>query len=259
MDNLFRGGGTVKDATGILDFYQGLYRLQPTMGAIYEDTNPRTTAPEITEADLKVASFNVLNYFVTLDDGTNDICGPSGTLECRGADTAEEFERQKAKIVAAMVAIDSDIYGLMEIENEHPGGVDAVADLVDGLNAIAGAGTYAYIETGSIGTDAIKQAILYKPAAVTPVGAYKILDSTVDSRFIDTLNRPVLAQVFRDNATGDEFVVAVNHLKSKGSACEGDPDTGDGQGNCNLTRLAAAQALVDWLANPDYFPDVEKP
>jgi Ca2+-binding RTX toxin-like protein len=40
----------------------------------------------------------------------------------------------------------------------------------------------------------------------------------------------------------------VNHLKSKGSACTGDPDTGDGQGNCNLTRKAAAQALVDWLA-----------
>jgi Ca2+-binding RTX toxin-like protein len=44
--------------------------------------------------------------------------------------------------------------------------------------------------------------------------------------------------------------VAVNHLKSKGSDCNdvNDPDTGDGQGNCNLTRLAAAQALVDWLA-----------
>ena len=34
------------------------------------------------------------------------------------------------------------------------------------------------------------------------------------------------------------FTVAVNHFKSKGSACNdvGDPDTGDGQGNCNLTR-----------------------
>ena len=28
----------------------------------------------------------------------------------------------------------------------------------------------------------------------------------------------------------------------------GDPDTGDGQGNCNLTRTRAAAALVDWLA-----------
>ena len=42
----------------------------------------------------------------------------------------------------------------------------------------------------------------------------------------------------------------VNHLKSKGSDCNavGDPDTGDGQGNCNMTRTAAAEALVDWMA-----------
>ncbi len=259
MDNLFRGGGTVTDVTGVLDYSYNLYRVQPTTGATYEDANPRTTAPEILEGDLKVASFNVLNYFVTLDDGTHDICGPSGDMECRGADTADEFERQRAKILSALGAIDADIFGLMEIENEHPGGGDAVADLVAGLNLIKGAGTYAYIDTGAIGGDAIKQAILYKPASVTPVGEYQILDSSVDSRFIDTKNRPVLAQVFRDNATGDEFVVAVNHLKSKGSDCNdlGDPDTGDGQGNCNLTRKAAAEALVDWLANPTYFPDVE--
>ena len=40
----------------------------------------------------------------------------------------------------------------------------------------------------------------------------------------------------------------VNHLKSKGSACAGDPDTGDGAGNCNVTRTAAAEALANWLA-----------
>lgn len=259
MENLFRGGGTVTGVTGILDFYQSLYRVQPTFGATYENANPRTEAPEITEADLKVTSFNVLNYFVTLDDGVNDICGPSGTMECRGADDAEEFARQKAKILSALDIIDADIFGLMEIENDSPiSGNDAVADLVAGLNAINGEGTYAYIITGAIGGDAIKQAILYKPASVTPVGEFQILDSSVDPRFIDTANRPALAQAFMDNATGDEFVVAVNHLKSKGSACEGDPDLGDGQGNCNLTRKAAAEALVDWLANPTYFPNIDK-
>lgn len=259
MTNLFRGGATVTDATGILDFYQSLYRLQPTTGATYADVNARTAAPDITEADLKVTSFNVLNYFVTLDDGTHDICGPDGIQECRGADDAGEFDRQKAKIVAALAAIDADVYGLMEIENDSPvAGNDAVADLVAGLNAIKGAGTYAYIATGAIGGDAIKQAILYKPAAVTPVGTFKLLTSAVDPRFIDDANRPALAQAFMDNATDVEFVVAVNHLKSKGSACTGDADTGDGQGNCNLTRKAAAEALVDWLANPTYFPDVEK-
>ena len=46
-----------------------------------------------------------------------------------------------------------------------------------------GAGTYDYIATGAIGTDAIRQAFIYKPATVTPLGAYAILDSSVDSRF----------------------------------------------------------------------------
>ena len=32
-------------------------------------------------------------------------------------------------------------------------------------------GTYAFIDTGVIGTDEIKVALIYKPAAVTPVGA----------------------------------------------------------------------------------------
>jgi len=259
MDNLFRGGGTVTGVTGVMDYYQNLYRIQPTVGATYADANPRTAAPEIVEGDLKLASFNVLNYFVTLDDGTNDICGPSGTLECRGADDATEFDRQKAKILSALDVIDADIFGLMEIENDSPvSGNDAVADLVAGLNEIKGEGTYAYINTGAIGTDAIKQAILYKPASVTPIGTFELLTTAIDDRFIDTANRPALAQVFMDNETGIEFVVAVNHLKSKGSACAGDPDLGDGQGNCNLTRKAAAEALVDWLANSVYFSDVEK-
>lgn len=71
--------------------------------------------------------------------------------------------------------------------------------------------------------------------------------------FDDQKNRPMLTQTFKDNATGALFTVAVNHLKSKGSACDdvGDPDTGDGQGNCNITRTNAASALTQWLAgNP---------
>ncbi len=52
-----------------------------------------------------------------------------------------------------------------------------------------------------------------------------------------------------DKASNKIVTVSVNHLKSKGSDCNdiGDPDIGDGQGNCNLTRTEAAEALADWL------------
>jgi predicted extracellular nuclease len=241
-----------------LDYAFSLYRIQPTQGADYTPVNPRPESLDLADDSLRVASFNVLNYFITLDAGP-DICGPSGDMECRGADTVEEFDRQKAKIIDAMSEIDADVFGLMEIENDAPSGGDPVADLVEGLNAIAGVGTYDYIATGAIGTDAIKVALLYKPASVTPVDDYKILDSTFDPLFIDTKNRPTLAQVFEDNLTGETFTVAVNHLKSKGSPCidVGDPDLGDGAGNCNITRLDAAQAMVDWLADDTIFSEVD--
>ncbi len=247
LTNLFRGGDTVANVTGVMDYAFGLYRIQPTQGADYTNTNPRTATPDDVGGNLQVASFNVLNYFTTLDN-SGPICGPLSNQDCRGADNATEFTRQRDKIVAALTAMDADVVGLIEIEN-HPGDVPT-ADLVSGLNDEMGAGTYDYIVTGAIGGDAIRQAMIYKPEFVTPVGGYAVLDTSVDPRFLDDYNRPVLAQTFMDNTTGGIFTVAVNHLKSKGSDCNaiGDLDLGDGAGNCNLTRKAAAEALVDWLA-----------
>lgn len=245
LTNTFRGGDLVQGATGVMDDTFGLYRIQPVQGANYTSVNPRTAVPDAVGGSLKVASFNVLNYF------NGDGMG-GGFPTSRGADDLNEFTRQRDKIIAALVAIDADVVGLMEIENDGYDQFGAIADLVNGLNDATAPGTYAYIDPGVpvIGTDEIAVGLIYKPGTVTPHGASAILDSSVDSRFDDTKNRPALAQSFMENSTGAIFTVAVNHLKSKGSDCNdvGDPDLGDGAGNCNLTRLAAAQALVDWLA-----------
>jgi len=246
LENRFRGGDRVTNTVGVLDDRFGLYRIQPTEAATYEAVNPRPETPADVGGSLKVASFNVLNYFTTLDEG-NDICGPEADLECRGADTAEEFDRQRTKIISALAELDADIVGIIEIENND---FTAIANLVDGLNAILGTGTFDYIDTGTIGSDAIKVGLIYKPGTVMPVGQFAILDSSVDPLFVDTKNRPALAQSFQELASGEVLTVAVNHFKSKGSDCDdlGDPDLGDGQGNCNLTRTDAAVALADWLA-----------
>lgn len=245
-NNTLRAGDTLSGVTGVLSYGFSSYRLHPTATVASTRANARSAAPPDLGGRLTIASFNVLNYFTTLDTGA-PVCGPSGTLDCRGANTADELARQRAKLVAALSAINGDVVGLVEIENNAE---TAVADLVSGLNATLGAGTFAYIDTGTIGTDAIKVALIYKPDRVTPTGAHAILDAGVDPDFIDTLNRPALLQTFTENATGERFSVVVNHLKSKGSSCAGvgDPDLGDGQGNCNLTRTRAAEALADWLA-----------
>jgi predicted extracellular nuclease len=183
---------------------------------------------------LKIASFNVLNYFTTIDS--------------RGANSISELDRQRAKIATAICAMDADIVGLIEIENN---GSVAISDLLNGDNGInANCGPYEYIDTGVIGTDEITVAFIYDAATVTPVGDEAILDSSVDPRFLDQKNRPALAQTFEDSLSGGKVTVVVNHLKSKGSSCDdvGDPDLNDGQANCNITRTNAALAMVDWLA-----------
>ncbi len=243
--NTLRVGDTLPSLSGILDFRFNLYRVQPiNADAItFTSTNPRPAEPPAVGGNLRVAAFNVLNYF------NGD--GAGGAFPTpRGANNLIEFNRQRDKIISALVALDGDVVGLMELENDATAGdqVGAIEDLVAGLNAATAPETYAFIDTGVVGTDQIRVGIIYQPAAVTPLGAHAIMNSTVDPRFIDTLNRPSIAQTFQLNATGETFTAVVNHLKSKGSACAGDPDTGDGQGNCNTTRTAAAEALVDWLA-----------
>jgi predicted extracellular nuclease len=240
-----RTGDTIPGLTGALGFAFGSYEIHPTESVDFTRINARPAVPDV-GGSLVVGAYNVLNYFTTLDN-SGPICGPNSDQGCRGADNAFEFERQKVKIISAITAMDADVLGLMELENAPDD--TPIADLVQGLNAATAPGTYAYIATGAIGGDAIRDGIIYKPAFVTPVGAFAILDSSVDSRFNDEKNRPVLAQTFDEVATGSTFTVAVNHLKSKGSDCnaEGDPDAGDGQGNCNLTRTSAAEALADWL------------
>ncbi|MBY9839148.1 ExeM/NucH family extracellular endonuclease [Pseudomonas aeruginosa] len=241
--NSLRVGDRTSAIDGVLDYSAGSYRIQPLQTPTFEAANPRPAQPAV-EGRLRVASFNVLNYFN--GDGKG-----GGFPTSRGANTAEEFQRQKAKIVAAILASKADIVGLMEIENDGYGEFSAIADLVNGLNASLPLGQrYAFVNPNraKLGSDEIAVGLIYRGDKVRTYRSAAVLDSSVNPEFDDTRNRPTLAQTFQEINGGERLTIAVNHLKSKGSACDGDPDTGDGQGNCNLTRARAAQALVDWLA-----------
>ncbi len=247
--NRFRGGDTITDLTGVLhwSFAGGsspdAWRIRPVTEAFdyaFTPVNERPAVPEV-DGRLTVASFNVLNYFLSID--TANTCAPTQNQDCRGADSALELERQRTKMLAALTAIDADVFGFMEMENTP--GVEPLADIVAGLPG------YDYVDTGVIGTDAIRVGMIYRPGAVTPVGDHAVLDTQafVNPRGAELdRNRPAVAQTFEENATGSRFTVVVNHLKSKGSGCgAGDDDTTTGQGNCNLTRTLAAQELAAWL------------
>jgi predicted extracellular nuclease len=184
-------------------------------------------------------------------------------LECRGADTPEELVRQQAKLVAGILALDADIVGIQEIENDiRPDdgsrAHDAILTLVEALNAVEGEGVWAWVgESTHYNNYPVRNEIIYRPAAVSPLGAPVALANVAFDRTllgeIEPVGRPPLAQAFsqvRQRGSGQPFTVVVNHFKSKSSSCSpiGDPDTGDGQGNCNLTRVAQSHALLDFVA-----------
>lgn len=241
-----RNGDTVAfPSTGyVVNYDFGAWRLQPptpitdasdaALKPTFTATNPRPAAAPVVGGDIQVASFNVLNYFTTLT---------SENPAARGADTAEQFAVQKAKIVQAINALDADVVALQEIENSVKLGEapdEALADLVAGLNAAAGAGTWDYVRTpaalhDAAITDFITNAIIYKPGSVKPVDEAK---TVVDETVWDIAREPI-AQTFK---YGKQFVTVVaNHLKSKSGT---DPTPQEGQDAFNDERVKQAQSLL---------------
>lgn len=267
FSSALRAGYTVSSVTGVIDFGPtttsttsgGDYRIIPLDNSAlsFSVGNARSTLPDNVGGNLRVAGANVLNYFTVFTDGTTAsgqtgkgcTVGTSTTAgNCRGANNLVEFQRQQAKIVNMLAGLNADAVGLMEIQNRSnstAAGDNAVTNLVAALNARVGAGTYAAVADPAegTGTDAIKMAIIYKPAKLAPVGA-------AVSDLDPVNNRPTLAQTFT-LANGEKFTLMANHLKSKGScggAGAGDTDAGDGQGCWNATRLAQTNRLRTFVA-----------
>jgi uncharacterized protein len=251
-DNTLRAGDVTSSVTGVIDF--GLvtsdsttsdYRLHPTVTPVFTRVNARSLTAPATAGNLRVASFNVLNFFSTLNTAGNG-CFPSNTAaDCRGADSSVEFTRQRDKIVNAMIGLDADIVGLIEIENN---GQTAVNNLVGAINArlavVAPGTSYASVglPTGGTGTDAIRMGMIYKVGRVTPVG-----NALSDVAAVH--NRPPLAQTFAA-PNGERLNVIVNHFKSK--RCDGatllEQDQNDGQSCFNPTRVAQSDALLAFIS-----------
>jgi predicted extracellular nuclease len=256
----------------ILDYRNNLWELQPTSQvrgdghewATFSDTRTANQAPRAVGGDIKLGTFNVLNYFNTT--GTdwisaghtctffNDRVGdPVGDRECsengpRGAaessggtdltDPKADLERQRVKEVEAINTMNADILSLEEIENSAALGEadrdDALRSLVDGLNADAGFTRWAYAPSPDPADlppiaeqDVIRTAFIYNPSTVSPVGVSKVLSdqSGVGQPFANA--REPMAQEFKRKGAldADGFLVVVNHLKSKGDSSP--PATGD--------------------------------
>jgi len=218
-----RTGDQVSELTGILTHAFGADRIHPTEPVVFVAANPRPGPPAPKTPGLRLAALNVENYFLTLGR--------------RGAGTVAQLELQRAKIAAVVRGLDADVLSLSEVENR----VEAVDDLVAQLNrGLPPEKHYRAAPHPFPGTDAIRVALLYRPARVVLIDALADRDR-VHSR------APQLAW-FQPRDGGSPLGVVSVHFKAK-SGCPEHGDVDLGQGCWNRLRLAQAQRLTVWLAS----------
>ncbi len=243
--NSLRVGDQVLNIEGILHQDERGYRLLPTAKPSFITTNPRPAAPDKTAADeLRIASYNVLNFFTGH--------GQENAFPTRrGARNAAELARQQAKLVEALLALDADIIGLLELENNGYAEGSASATLLAALNARSSEPYQQVVLADAPGSDDIKVGLFYRASRVTAVGQAASQTAAPFTR----LHRPPVAQSFRHHASEQVVTVAINHFKSKGSCprtgnadYDAQRDQGDGQACWNAARVEAATALHQWLA-----------
>ena len=148
----------MQNTVGVLGFDFSLYRIFPTGPADYTARQPATGCagagrrrpPRRRDEHAQLLPHARLPRPATPARTTS--AAAAQNLECRGADSDQptEFTRQRDKLLAALAGLNADVIGLNELENTP--GVDPLGDptngIVAGLNALLGAGTYAYIDTG---------------------------------------------------------------------------------------------------------------
>jgi hypothetical protein len=195
--------------------------------------------PPPSDGRLRIAGMNLLNYF------NGDGRGGGFPTE-RGAQSSGAFAAQRARTRAALERIQPHLLAVQELENDGFGPDSAARSLLDLLNE-TGSDDWAVVDPGigPIGGDVITVGLFYRQRALEPLGSPTILRGPA----FEGLSRHPLAQRFRDRASGRAFLVAVNHLKSKGRCPESGPDSdrGDGQGCWNRARVQAVGTLAPWL------------
>ncbi|WP_394220562.1 ExeM/NucH family extracellular endonuclease [Alteromonas gracilis] len=258
--NAIRIGDAVS-ASGPLNYSFGTFRINPS--DTIDVTSTREANPVVSEGNLSIATFNVLNYFNGELDDNGEVTFDYDNN--RGASDEVAFELQQGRIVEAIVNLNADVVGLMEIENDGFGENSAIQSLVNAINAeLAETEHYSFVTTSDeseIGTDAITVGLLYKASVVALEGDAVVVAMPEQQVSEDRLARmrPSLLQSFSHLESGKPFMVAVNHFKSKGSQCAEDVAETPSeitilQGSCNALRVSAALTLGNAL-NDETYPE----
>ncbi|MEM9268652.1 MAG: hypothetical protein AAGA78_06920, partial [Pseudomonadota bacterium] len=150
------GAELTNNPIGIMRFNFGEYKLSAQNTLEFDEStnnDARPDTPPVVDGALKVGSFNVLNYFTTLDTSANQNSVGPNNLDPRGAETADQLQRQTDKLVDAILATGASAFALQELENNGfgtDGSPSAIGALVGAINAElisqGQAGTYAFVD-----------------------------------------------------------------------------------------------------------------
>jgi predicted extracellular nuclease len=231
-------GATVMAATGVFGHDgRGLRLLLREPLAALPKPVYRTDPPA--GSDTRVLGLNLNNYF------NGDGLG-GGFPTSRGAASRDEYTEQRDRVTALFSQVNPHIVGVVELENDGFGPRSAARDLIIDLQN-AGNGKWDVVNPydAPIGSDEITVGIFYRSDLLERTGEASVLSS----RPFERLNRKPLAQWFVHRATGETFLIAVSHLKSKGSCPDDGPNVNrrDGQGCWNPARTAAAREVTAWV------------
>ena len=223
-----RTGERITGLQAVVDCVSSSFYIYPASTPAFYG-NPRPTAPvDLGNYNLKVCAAN-LEYYL-----------PTNYGQGYGAADATELGKQQTKIVAGLLAIDADIYGLIEIEE----GQAALSTLVNAMNAATAAGRYAYInDGGTIYGTYTKVGYIYRTDKVSTYLTLK------DNNTPSPMYRKK-AQAFTLKSNSQRFIFSLNHYKAKSgcsSATGTDADQGDGQSCYNTTRVAESTSNITFL------------
>jgi predicted extracellular nuclease/methionine-rich copper-binding protein CopC len=239
--NTLRLGDTTDAVTGVVSASEDGYRIQPAVPVSFNRDNPRPELIQTLPGRLRVAHLNAGGFF------NGDELG-DGFTPGHGAQSAVEFERQRAKLVNAILALDAAVIGLTGVENDGYGQDSTIQDLITALNEAGQADTFQALEISGEQQEGFPDTsvLIYRQDLVSPSG-----DPIILAQYpFDTQSRRPVGQQFMNIASGQEIIVILTQFPERGNCPnEGDPnaDQGDGQACWNELRAEAAGNLAQWV------------
>ena len=220
-DGTCRTGQKTDSLLLVLDQVDGQYKAYAVEKPVFYG-NERTAAPDeaaLGDYELKICGFNLERYY-------------------------DQEPLQRERLVAALSAINADMFGLVEVG----GGKKVIDSLVAALNRKT-SDPYTYLSWN--GYQAVSEYtlnhIVYRPSKVEPYDQYFMLNN------VGPTNRKLI-QAFQELKHGQKFIFSINHFKAKsGTGTGADADQGDGQGIFNNRRLQEAYAVQDRLNSLKFY------